>query len=58
MTIQITEIELNTILAGLRLLQTTSFLPCDVDRIATGDGEHRVMDDDDIDELAERLNCG
>lgn len=48
--------ELATILAALRLFQHTVFLPPGVTDVATNDGEFVLMNDDEIDKLCEDLN--
>lgn len=47
--------ELNAVLAGLRLLQRSTVLPSGVEDVLC-DGDEQPLDDNDIDELCERLN--
>lgn len=52
-------LELNAILAGLRLLQRTKTLPAGIlDVLTNGEEKAAVLDDAAIDELCEKLNCG
>ena len=48
--------ELATILAALRLLQATPALPSEIEEIATDCGDFERLDNEQIDELCERIN--
>ncbi len=48
--------ELATILAALRLLQATPALPAEVENIATECGDFERLDEEQIDDLCERIN--
>ena len=50
--------ELSHVLAGLRLLQSTSMHSADLDEVATDAGTHEPMAPGEIDDLCERLNVG
>ena len=55
----LTYAELSTILAALRLWQRTPLYSVEPEfDIATGDGTIDPLDNEDIDSLCERLNCG
>ncbi len=57
-TMKLTDRELGTVLAALRLRQSMlSERVLDVEDIATNDGEFESLDEDEIDGLCERLNC-
>jgi hypothetical protein len=49
--------ELGTVLAGLRYWQRDMPGSKDLQMIATDDGEHVPLDEDEIDNLCEHLNC-
>ena len=48
--------EMATILAALRLLQAAPALPREIEEIATECGDFERLDDEQIDELCERIN--
>ena len=56
MILNINDAELASILAGLRLLQSSQTCPPAVEAIATNDGELSALDSTEIDALCERIN--
>ena len=57
MNMEFNAVERDTILAALRLWQRTKEIPQGILDIATNGGAHAVIEDNDIDELCERINC-
>ena len=55
----ITPRELGTILGALRVLQQRGcIVPKEIEPIVTNDGEFVGLDENEVDELCEKLNCG
>ncbi len=57
-SVELDERELSTVLAALRLWQLTKSYRQDLDDIATNDNTVFAMDENEIDTLCQRLNCG
>ncbi len=53
---KLTSHELATVLAALRLWQKQASVPAGLARIASDDDAFSALDDDEIDELCERIN--
>lgn len=56
LTLKVDNREFAAILAGLRRIQETEFLDPDITTIFTNAGEFAGLDNDEIDNLCERLN--
>jgi hypothetical protein len=57
-TIKLDPRELGTMLAALRLWQAAGHRPLELEVIASDEGSFEPLDADEIDALAQRLNCG
>lgn len=56
--VSIDDRELSTLLAALRNWQQTYHKPLEIEEIATNGGECDPLDNDEIDALCIRINCG